>query len=53
MATVQTVIDAAKYDLRDFGAKDFNNAQLIHYLNRCILLLDRIFIKSLIRIHTN
>ena len=44
MATVQTVIDAAKYDLRDFGAKDFNNAQLIHYLNRCILLLDRVLI---------
>ena len=42
--TVQTILDAAKYDLRDFGARDFGSTELIHYLNRCILLLDRVLI---------
>ena len=39
--TVQTVLDAAKYDLRDYGAKEFDSKQMIHYLNRVIALLDR------------
>lgn len=41
MATVQTILDSAKYDLRDFGSMDFDDAQLINYLNRAIALLDR------------
>jgi len=44
MATVQNVLDSAKYDLRDYGAKEFNLGQMIHYLNRVISFLDRALI---------
>ena len=44
MATVETVLNAAKYDLQDFGEQEFDTTQLIHYLNRVITLLDRALI---------
>lgn len=44
MATVATILDASKYDLRNYGAKEFDNTQMIHYLNRMIVLLDRALI---------
>ena len=40
MATVQTVLDGSKYDLRNFGAMDFDDTEMIHYLNRAIKILD-------------
>jgi len=36
MATVATIINAAAYDLRNYGAKEFDSTQMIHYLNRMI-----------------
>jgi hypothetical protein len=41
MATVQSIIDSARYDVRDYqkGAS-FDNAELVDYLNRMIGLMD-------------
>lgn len=41
MATVQSLIDSARYDLRDYqkGAA-FDNAELLDYLNRMIGIMD-------------
>jgi len=44
MSTVSSLLDAAKYDLRDYGAKEFDPTQMVHYLNRCIKILDRALI---------
>ena len=44
MSTVITLLTAAKYDLRDYGGKEFNPTQMVHYLNRCIKILDRALI---------
>jgi hypothetical protein len=41
MATVQTVIDSARYDIRDYqkGAA-FDNAELLDYMNRMVGVMD-------------
>ena len=44
MSTVINLLTAAKYDLRDYGAKEFNPTQMVHYLQRCIKILDRALI---------
>ena len=44
MSTVTNLLTAAKYDLRDYGAKEFDPTQMVHYLNRCINILDRALI---------
>ena len=44
MSTVLNLLTAAKYDLRDYGAKEFDPTQMVHYLNRCIKILDRALI---------
>ena len=44
MSTVLNILTAAKYDLRDYGAKEFDPTQMVHYLNRCIKILDRALI---------
>ncbi len=41
---VTDVIKAAKYDLKDYGAKEFDATQMVHYLNRAIKILDRVLI---------
>lgn len=46
MATVQDIITSARYDLRDFGGQKLNDAQLVDYINRIIILLDRILINK-------
>jgi len=40
MSTVQTVLNGVRYDLRNYADIDFDSDQLIHYLNRAIILLD-------------
>jgi hypothetical protein len=41
MATVQTLITSARYDLRDYGkGLVFDNAELLDYLNRMVGLMD-------------
>ena len=41
MATVQSVIDSARYDLTDFETGlDFDDVELLNYLNRMVGLLD-------------
>jgi hypothetical protein len=45
MATAQTIIDAARYDLVDFTdgvgvGIEFDDAELLHYLNRMIQIMD-------------
>lgn len=41
MSTVADIFLGAKYDLRDYGFKEFDETQMIHFLNRCVVLLDR------------
>lgn len=45
MGTVATFISGCRYDLRDFSGQDFDDIQLIEYLNRCIHMLDTEFIR--------
>lgn len=45
MSTVQTVLDGARYDLRNYGDIDFDSKQMIHFLNRAIKTLDYILIQ--------
>ena len=41
MATVQSIIDSARYDLTDFETGlDFDDVELLNYLNRMVGLLD-------------
>jgi len=41
MATVQTLITSARYDLRDYGkGLVFDNAELLDYLNRMVGIMD-------------
>ena len=41
MATVQTLITSARYDLRDYGkGLIFDNAELLDYLNRMVGIMD-------------
>lgn len=40
MSTAQTVLDGARYDLRNYSDIDFDSPQLIHYLNRSLVTLD-------------
>jgi len=44
MSTVADLLTASKYDLKDYGAKEFDQTQMVHYLNRCIKILDRALI---------
>jgi len=44
MSTVADILKASKYDLKDYGAKEFDETQMVHYLNRCINILDRALI---------
>lgn len=55
MATVATMFTAARYDLRDFGAQNYDDTQLIEYLNRAIKLMDSVLIarhSDLLQTHT-
>jgi len=45
MSTVADIIKNVKYDLRNFGQLDFDETQVIHYLNRCVKILDQKFIQ--------
>lgn len=40
MSTVATVLNGARYDLRNYGDIDFDSDLMIHYLNRAINMLD-------------
>jgi hypothetical protein len=40
MATVSTVLNGARYDLRNYGDIDFDSKQMIHFLNRALKILD-------------
>ena len=40
MATVQTIIDSARYDLGDFGGQKWDNTQLLNFMNRVVPVLD-------------
>lgn len=40
MGTVATFFTGVRYDLRDFGGQDYDDTQLIEYLNRCVHMLD-------------
>lgn len=40
MGTVATFLTGCRYDLRDFGKQEFDDTQLIEYLNRAIHNLD-------------
>ena len=41
MATVQSLITSARYDLRDYGkGLIFDNAELVDYLNRLVPIMD-------------
>ena len=42
--TVDDIIDSVKYDLKDYGAKEFDVTQMLHYLKRVIKILDRVLI---------
>jgi hypothetical protein len=43
MATVQSIVDSARYDLTDFETGlDFDDVELLNYLNRMVGLLDSI-----------
>lgn len=40
MATVQTILNNARYDLGDFGGQKWDDTQLLHYMNRVVPILD-------------
>jgi hypothetical protein len=40
MATVATLLDGVRYDLRNYADIDFDSPQMIHYLNRAVRTLD-------------
>lgn len=40
MATAQSVIDSARYDLEDFGQQKWTDTQLLNLLNRMVGVLD-------------
>lgn len=40
MTTVSNFLATVRYDLRDFGAQDFDDTQLLMYLNRAVTVLD-------------
>ena len=40
MSTASSVLDGIRYDLRSYGDVDFDQPQLVHYLNRAIRILD-------------
>ena len=42
--TVDDIIDSVKYDLKDYGAKEYDVTQMLHYLKRVIKILDRVLI---------
>lgn len=44
MATVQTIIDNARYDLGDFGGQKYDDVQMLHYMNRIVPIVDDILI---------
>ena len=44
--TVQEIITSARYDLRDFGGQKFDDPQLVNYVNRIIILLDKLLINK-------
>lgn len=44
MATVQNIIDSARYDLGDFGGQRQNDTQLLNYMNRVVMVLDDVLI---------
>jgi hypothetical protein len=44
MATLQTVIDSARYDLRDVGDMEYDDGQLVDYMNRMFVVMDNILI---------
>ena len=41
MATVASVLDGMRYDLRNYGDFDFDIDLLVHYLNRALKILDQ------------
>lgn len=44
MATAQTIIQNARYDLGDFGGQKYNDTMLLHYLNRMIPIFDSVLV---------
>ena len=41
MATVDTFIDSARYDLRDYqGGLEFDDDEILEYINRMVIVLD-------------
>lgn len=40
MSTAATVLNGIRYDLRNYGDIDFDEPQMIHYLNRALYQLD-------------
>lgn len=46
MTTAATVLTGIRYDLRNYGDIDFDELQMIHYLNRAITTLDYMLIQQ-------
>lgn len=44
MATLQNIIDSARYDLNDVGGMEFDDVQLVNYLNRMFVVMDNILV---------